>query len=95
MKPVPGVRSDFYAEASRLPKTKQDFQSQLLVFQNWRKDKRFEAYWFVLDALLNRTFDHVRKWTAIQAQLPLDDYDYDAVGRQEACDLEDARRRSS
>ncbi len=95
MKAVPAVRSEFYAEASRLPKTKQDFQTQKAVFQSWRNDARFQAYWFVLDALLNRTFDHVRRWTDIQAQLPLEDYDYHAVRHQEACDLEDARRRSS
>jgi len=95
MTPIPEVRSEFYAEASRFPKTKQDFQTQKAVFRSWRNDPRFEAYWFVLDALLSRSFDQVRKWAAIQDQLPLEDYDYEAVRHQTECDLEDARQRSS
>lgn len=93
MKPVPEIRPEFYAEAARLPETEADFQAQQAVFRRWRDDSRFEPYWSVLDALLSRTFNQVRKWAAIQAQLPLDDYDYRAIDAQEACDLEDASRR--
>jgi len=95
MKAVPEVRSEFYAEAARLPETEDAFEAQKALFRSWRNDPRFGPYWSVLDALLNRTFDQVRKWAAIQAQLPLEDYDYDAIRAQEACDLEDARRRWS
>lgn len=95
MKTDPGVRSEFYAEASRLPESEVDFEAQKALFRKWRNDPRFEPYWSVLDALLNRSFDHVRKWAAIQAQLPLEDYDYEAIHKQNACDLEDARRRWS
>jgi hypothetical protein len=47
----------------------------------------------VLDQLLARSFDHLRKWATIQEQLPLDNYDYDALRQQEACDREDAARQ--
>ena len=95
MKTVPDVRNEFYAEAARLTETEEDFEAQKALFREWRNDPRFEPYWFVLDALLNRSFDHVRKWAAIQAQLPLENYDYEAIRKQEACDREDARRRWS
>jgi hypothetical protein len=95
MNTVPEVRDEFYAEAAQLPKTEEAFEAQKAIFRTWRSDPRFEPYWFVLDELLSRTFDHVRKWAAIQAQLPLEDYDYEAIKKQEACDLEDARRRWS
>ena len=95
MTSTPEVRNEFYAEAARLPETEEDFEAQKTLFREWRNDPRFEPYWPVLDALVNRKFEHVRKWAVIQAQLPLDDYDYDAIRDQEACDLEDARRRWS
>ena len=95
MKAVPEVRSEFYAEAARLPETEHEFEAQKELFRRWRKEPRFEPYWSVLDALLNRSFEQVRKWAAIQAQLPLEDYDYEAIEKQNACDLEDARRRWS
>lgn len=95
MKTVPEVRREFYAEAARLPETEKDFEAQKVLFRRWRDDPRFQPYWSVLDALLIRSFDHVRKWAAIQAQLPLENYDYEAIEKQEACDLEDARRRWS
>lgn len=95
MRVVPEVRSEFYAEAARLPETEEAFEAQKAIFRTWRSDPRFEPYWSVLDALLNRSFDHVRKWAAIQAQLPLEDYDYETIRKQQACDLEDARRRWS
>jgi hypothetical protein len=89
---LPAVRDEFYAEAARLPETEEAFEAQKALFRTWRSDPRFEPYWLVLDEMLGRTFDHVRKWAAIQAQLPLVDYDYDAIRDQHACDLEDARR---
>jgi hypothetical protein len=91
--PAPEIRSEFYGEASRFPETEEDLHAQKAIFQKWRNDPRFEPYWSVLDALLDRSFDQVRKWAAIQAFLPLDDYDYSAARAQEACDLEDAQRR--
>lgn len=92
MKVIPEVRDQFYTEAVRLPETEEDFEAQKAIFRTWRSDPRFEPYWFVLDELLNRTFDHVRKWAALQAQLPLEDYDYESIQKQEQCDLADARR---
>lgn len=90
---VPEVRDEFYAEAARLPESEEAFEAQKALFRNWRSDPRFEPYWSVLDALLARSFEQVRTWAAIAAQFPLEDYDYDALGDQNACDLEDARRR--
>jgi hypothetical protein len=95
MKTVADVRTDFYAEAGRFPKSEDDFEAQKELFRKWRDDPRFEPYWFVLDALLNRSFDQVRKWAGIQAQLPVENYDYDATRKQDEADLEDAHRRRS
>src|SRR5580700_6901533 len=75
----PQVRDEFWAEASRLPETEEALDAQKAVFRSWRCEARFEPYWATLDALLARDFATVRKWAAIHAQLPLDDYDYDAV----------------
>ena len=79
MKLVPEVRSEFYAEAARSPETAEQFEAQKTLFPAWRGDVRFQSYWSVLDALLSQTFDQVCKWAAIQAELPLQDYDHDAV----------------
>jgi hypothetical protein len=84
---TPAVRDEFWAEAARFPDTEETFEAQKTIFRRWRSDGRFEPYWFVLDELLNRTFDRARQWAALQAQLPLDDYDYDAIREQDACDL--------
>jgi hypothetical protein len=91
----PAVRDEFYAEASRLPETEEAFEAQKANFRAWPNDPRFEPYRTVLDSLIARDFATVRKWAAVQTQLPLEAYDYDALRAQEACDLEDARRRTS
>jgi hypothetical protein len=91
----PTVCNEFWAEAARVPESESAFESQRASFRAWRADPRFEPYWPLLDECLARTFDHVRKWAAIQAQLPLEDYDYDAIRDQDACDTEDARQRWS
>jgi hypothetical protein len=82
MRSAPEVRAEFCAEAARFPKTEDDFEAQKAVFRKWRGDPVFEPYWSVLDALLRRTFEQVQKWAAIQAQLPLEDYDYQALPAQ-------------
>jgi hypothetical protein len=92
---APMVRDAFWAEVARLPEDESAFESQRATFHAWRADPRFEAYWPLLDECLARTFDHVRKWAAIQAQLPIEEYDYDAIRAQNACDTEEARRRWS
>ena len=79
---LPTVRYEFYVEAGRLPQTEEAFEAQKAIFRTWRGDRRFQPYWLVLDDLLRRTFDQVRKW-AIEAQLPLDDYDCDAIRDQD------------
>jgi hypothetical protein len=91
----PAVRDEFYGEAVRLPETEEAFAAQQATFRAWRSDPRFEPYWAVLDGLLSRDFATARKWAAVRSQLPLEDYDYEALRAQEACDLEDARRRTS
>lgn len=90
---APSVRDEFWAEVARMPETESAFEVQKAILRAWRADPRFEPYWSLLDECVARTFDHVRKWATIQARLPLDNFDYDAVHAQEACDLEDARRR--
>lgn len=90
---LPEVREEFYAEAARLPETEEAYTAQRAIFQNWRNDPRFEPYWFLLDRLQLRSFEQVRKWAAVVAHFPLEDYDYDALRDQSACDMEDARRR--
>lgn len=90
---LPEVRDEFYAEASRVPSTQETFETQKAHFQVWRRDPRFEPYWSVLDQLLARSFEQAQKWAAVAAQFPLADYDFDALRDQNACDLEDARRR--
>lgn len=92
---APEVREEFYAETARLPETEEAFQAQKALFQQWRKDPRFEPYWSLLDQLLARSFAQVRKWAVIAAQFPLQDYDDNALRDQNACDLEDARRQMS
>ncbi len=92
---LPSVRDEFYAEAARLPETEHDLEVQRAVFRSWRCDPRFEPYWKLLDSLIARDLATVRKWAAIRSQLPLENYDYDALPAQEACDLEDARRQMS
>jgi hypothetical protein len=85
---VPTVRDEFWAEAARLPDTMEAFEAQKAIFRIWRSDARFEPYWFVIDAILNRTFDHVRKWAAaFDAVADLDGYDDNAWRKQRECDL--------
>jgi hypothetical protein len=91
----PAVRDEFYSEAARLPETEEAFEAQKAVFRAWRGDQRFAPYWTVLDGLIARDFATAQKWAAVRSQLPLEDYDYDALRAQEACDLEDARRGMS
>ena len=90
---APVVRDEFWAETARIPATTEAFEAQKAIFRAWRADSRFEPYWPMLDECLSRTFDHVRKWATVNAQLPVDDYDYDAIRNQDARDTEDARRR--
>jgi hypothetical protein len=92
---LPETRDEFYAEAARSPETEAAFQNQKTLFRNWRNDPRFEPYWSILDLLLARSYEQVRKWAAVAAQLPLEDYDYNALREQGACDLEDAKRQLS
>jgi hypothetical protein len=92
---LPEVREEFYAEAARLPETEEGFQTQKAIFQNWRNDPRFEQYWPLLDQFLARSFEQMRKWASVAAQFPLEAYDEEALHDQNACDLEDARRRMS
>jgi hypothetical protein len=76
---APEVRDEFWAEAARLPESPEALEAQKAKFRAWRADSRFEPYWPVLDDLLNRSFDHVRKWAAAaQAVRELKDYDFDA-----------------
>jgi hypothetical protein len=85
------VGDEFYAEAARLPDTEEAFEAQKTVFRNWRNDQRFEPYWPVLDNLLARTFQHVRKWAVATAALAdLQDYDFDAYRRQREFDRQHA-----
>ncbi len=90
---APSVRDAFWAELARVPETDSAFETQKVVLRAWRTDPCFEPYRPLLDECLARTFDQVRKWAAIQAQLPLHEFDYEAVRTQKTCDLEDARRR--
>jgi len=88
---VPEVGEEFWAEAARLPESPEAFEAQKAVFRTWRADPRFEPYWTILDELLNRSFDHVRKWTAAAlAARDLTDYDFDAWRRQREYDLKHA-----
>jgi len=91
----PQVRDEFWAEASRVPQTQEDLDSQKTIFRRWRSDDRFQPYWAMLDALTARDLAAVQKWTAIHAQLPLDEYDYEAIADQNKRDVEDAQRRFS
>ena len=85
------VRDEFWAEAARLPDSVEAFEAQRAIFRTWRTDSRFEPYWAVLDELLNRSFDHVRKWAAAaRAARELKDYDYDAWREQREYDLKHA-----
>jgi hypothetical protein len=87
---LPEVRDEFYAEAARFPESEEAFEAQKAIFRNWRGDPRFEPYWSVLDHLLTRSFEHMRKWAAVTAQLPLEDYDYDAWREQRDYDRQHA-----
>jgi hypothetical protein len=91
----PAVRNEFYNEAARLPETEEAFEAQKAVFRAWRSDRRFAPYWTVRDGLIARDFATARKWCAMRSQLPVQDYDFDALDAQEACDLGDTRRRMS
>jgi len=91
--PVPAVRDEFWAEAARFPETEEELEAQKVLFRTWRSDPRFEPYWQVLDAFIETDLATVQKWDAIRAQLPVEDYDYDARRAQEECDMEDAQRR--
>jgi hypothetical protein len=88
---VPEVRDEFWAEAARLPKDLEAFEAQKALFRAWRADPRFEPYWAVLDELLDRPFEQVRKWAAAaQAAGALKDYDFEAWRRQREYDLQHA-----
>ena len=89
---VPAVRDEFYAEAARLPESEEAFDAQKAIFRTWRDDPRFEPYWPVLDSLISRDLATVRKWAAIRSELPLEDYDYDAIRAQDECGLAEARQ---
>jgi hypothetical protein len=84
---TPAVRDEFYAESARLPETEEAFEAQKGLFRSWRNEPRFEAYWSVLDSLLERSYDHVRKWiVAAEAVAQLEDYDFDAYRQQREYD---------
>jgi hypothetical protein len=88
---VPEVRDEFWAEAARLPEDLEAFEAQKALFRAWRADPRFEPYWAVLDDLLGRPFEQVRKWAAAaQAAGALKDYDFEAWRRQREYDLQHA-----
>jgi len=91
--PVPPVRDEFWAEASRVPETEEELEAQKVIFRAWRCDPRFEPYWQVLDGFIETDLAHIRKWVAIESLLPIEDYDDDARRAQEECDMEDAQRR--
>jgi hypothetical protein len=93
--PVPAVRDEFWAEAARLPETEEEFEAKKALYRTWRSDPRFEPYWQVLDGFMEIDLAHIRKWAAIESQLPIEDYDYGARRAQEECDMEDARRHMS
>jgi hypothetical protein len=94
--PAPAVRDQFYAEAGRIPDTEPEFEAQKEIFRAWRADARFEPYWPMLDNLITRDFATARRWAeALDAVRNLQDYDYDAIRDQDACDVQDQRRRWS
>jgi hypothetical protein len=83
----PAVRDEFYAEGSRLPDTEEAYEAQRAIFQQWRTDPRFEVYWPLLDQMLARSFEHVRKWAEARAAVAdLEGYDFDAYKRQREYD---------
>jgi len=84
---TPAVRDVFWTEVRRLPDSPEAFESQKSVFRKWRGDPGFQPYWAVLDELLKRNFDTVRKWAAaFDAVTDLKGYDYDAWRKQRECD---------
>jgi hypothetical protein len=94
--PEPGVRDEFYAEATRFPDTEAAFEAQKDTFRAWRADPRFEPYWPMLDRLIARDFATARHWAEVlDAVRNLRDYDYDAIRDQDACDVQDQRRQRS
>lgn len=92
MTTIPDVRDEFYAEAARLPETAEALEAQKAIFRTWRNDPLFEPYWYVLDELLSRTLDHVRKWrAAAEAVRGLTDYDFEAWRKQREYDVKHAK----
>ena len=87
----PEVRDEFYAEGARLPDTKEAYEAQRAIFRKWRSDPRFEVYWPLLDQMLARSFEHVRKWAEARAAVAdLEGYDFDAYKRQREYDRQHA-----
>lgn len=88
---VPEVRDEFYAEGARLPETVEAYEAQKKIFCKWRTDPRFEVYWPLLDQMLARSFEHVKKWAAARAAVAdLEGYDFDAYKRLREYDAQHA-----
>jgi hypothetical protein len=85
------VRDEFYAEAACLPESEEAFEKQKTLLRTWRNDPRFETYWPLLNQMLERSFEHVRKWaSAMAAVANLEGYDFDAYRKQREFDRQHA-----
>jgi hypothetical protein len=93
--PATGTNAEqFWAYAANLPTTQAEFAAQQEQFRQWRTDPRFEPHWPMIDLLLARDFEKTRKCAeATKAVQELEDYDYDALRDQDACDIRDMEER--
>src|SRR5213593_1244032 len=87
----PAIRDEFYAKASELPNSEAEWAEKQAIFRAWRADARFEAYWPLLDHLLELDFAATRPWAAAaEAIRGLEGYDFDAFRQQREYDLKHA-----
>ncbi len=87
----PATHEMFYQLIGRVPESEAAWAERQATLRSWRSDPRFEPYWPSIDHLLTDDFASFRRRAAaMEAFVPLEDYDYDAWREQRDYDLKHA-----
>jgi hypothetical protein len=91
MSPDATTRDSFYGLIQQVPVTEEDWTKRLHTLRTRRTDARFEPYWSAIDQMLTVDFrSYQRMAAALDDFAGLEDYDFEAVRRQRAYDLQHA-----
>lgn len=58
------IHQQVVAEATRIPRTRDEFETRQATFRAWRADERYQPHWWILDLLLKQDFgagSHLRE----------------------------------